>query len=402
MDYGVTEAGFVIKEYDVILEEMQAEAQEKFGADVDLTDRSPLGLFIKLMAWAVFDEWQQLEAVYNNAYVDTATEQSLDYVGKFIGISRKEAIAATGEVVFTGAEGAVIPAGFLVAAVDGSVRFLTTQAATIEVGQTTVTVPVECETPGVIGNLAIDVVVGIVNPQSGIEAVTNPKATGDATQGFVPGAEVESDEEFRERYRLSTAAGGSGTCDAIRAAILGVPNVRTCKVVDNKTTVTDGAGRPAKSVAPIVIGGTDQDIAEAILNTKAAGIEAYGSTVINLTDLSGNTQQVGFTRATALDVYVTVTVTKNAKYPLEGDALVKEAVIKAVGGTGTSGAVHQGLSMGDDVYQSQLVYVAHSACDGIVAVDVKLGFSANPTGTANLAVGDLEVASTDATKVVVS
>jgi Baseplate J-like protein. len=90
----------------------------------------------------------------------------------------------------------------------------------------------------------------------------------------VDGLDRETDRELRERYYLSLAAGGAATIDSIRAAVLKVPGVRTARVFQNPTMEFDDEGRPPKSVEVVVLGGADGDVAQAIHDTIAAGIES--------------------------------------------------------------------------------------------------------------------------------
>ena len=55
-------------------------------------------------------------------------------------------------------------------------------------------------------------------------------------------------------------------------SIFGVDGVRHCKIYENDTNVTDGNGLPAHSIAPIVDGGTDADVAMAIYLEKNPGV----------------------------------------------------------------------------------------------------------------------------------
>ena len=51
MDSGLSKFGFRRKTYNEILEDMEARAKELFGESVNLSERSPLGMFLQTIAW---------------------------------------------------------------------------------------------------------------------------------------------------------------------------------------------------------------------------------------------------------------------------------------------------------------------------------------------------------------
>jgi len=90
--YGLTKDGFKRKPYTVILEEKQERAKDLFGEDIDLSERSPLGLYIQTDAWEESILWEQMEHVYYAAFIDDAEGKQLDALVKFIGLFRRPAL----------------------------------------------------------------------------------------------------------------------------------------------------------------------------------------------------------------------------------------------------------------------------------------------------------------------
>src|SRR5690625_5341615 len=78
-EWGVTDRGFRRMGYHDIAANMEAKAQDLFGATVDLSSRSPLAVFLRLVAFVLSLLWAVAERVYNSAFVDLASWQSLDY-----------------------------------------------------------------------------------------------------------------------------------------------------------------------------------------------------------------------------------------------------------------------------------------------------------------------------------
>ena len=108
------------------------------------------------------------------------------------GITPKEALKATGQVTFTGADGTVIPAGTRLSTDDVEpIYFVTPEEGTITGG--TVTVDAEAETAGAAGNVVAGKITLVVGDLSGVTSVTN-------NVPFDGGTDEESDESLLQRY----------------------------------------------------------------------------------------------------------------------------------------------------------------------------------------------------------
>ncbi len=343
-EFGLSRLGFRRKRYIDIMESMEGRARELFGENINLTERSPLGLFLRIVAWSLGLLWQLAETVYNSAFVDTAEGHDLDKVGLYIGIVRRPAMRATGEVEITGDDDTIIPAGFILETT-GGVRFQTTEAATITGG--TATVEVIAVDAGTSGNLPAGTITEIVNPAVGIDAVTNPEPT-------VGGLNRETDAEFRARYALSVAKGGASTIDSIRASLLDVEGVRAAIVIENNTAQAVD-GRPPKSFESYLLGGEPEDIASTILQTKAAGIQAYGQESQTVKDAAGQEHVVGFTYAEEVGIEANITVITDEHFRTDGDRQIRTAIVRYIGGRDEDGQVYVGLSMGQTVIYNEVI-----------------------------------------------
>ncbi|CAH1190285.1 hypothetical protein PAECIP111893_00257 [Paenibacillus plantiphilus] len=336
--------GFKRQRFEDIFGSMEAKTKEVFGETTNTSERSPLGLLLRVVAWALARLWQDTEAVYNNGYINTAEGNNLDRLGPYVGVTRIMAQYATGSVVLTGSPGYIVQAGFVVAAGD---FYFETDTDAVIAPEGTATATITAMEPGQRGNFAANMITDIVNPNADVTDVTNPISTGG-------GREKETDQEFRDRFELSVSAGGAGTVDSIRGALLSVPSVRAAAVIENTTNAVVN-GRPPKSFEAYVLGGQPPDIGAAIFGKKAAGIESFGDEAVIVTDLSGNDHEVRFSYAETITLSVRVTVTKNASYPADGVAKIKTAMIKYVGGEDADGQLYAGLTMGDDVIYARMI-----------------------------------------------
>ncbi|MDR4997901.1 baseplate J/gp47 family protein [Brevibacillus parabrevis] len=385
------EKGFKRKRFADIFADMEAKAKEVFGEKINTSERSPLGVILRLFAWFLGLLWQQLENVYNSAYVDKASGRSLEYVGKYVGIKMRGAEKAAGVVVVSGDPGISVVSGSRFAT-KTNIVFETTKDVVIQANGK-VDVPVRALLAGPTGNVPSGAIEVVVNPMMGISGVTNPsEMTG--------GREKETDTEFRQRYDRSVAAGGSSTVESIVATLLALPGVRDCQVEENETmeTVNDV---PGKSVAPFVFGGEDNQIAQAIYKTKAGGIQSWGETVVQVADSKGKMHPIGFTRPTEVDVFAAVSIETDQNFPANGHAMIRTALIQYIGGQDQDGTIYSGVGLGQDVIYTKAISALYKV-SGIVDVQLKLGLVAGSLTPGNVTIGPRQVAKTDWQKVAVS
>ncbi len=381
MSYGVTADGFVIKSYTAILDSLKNLAKQHLGNDIDLGENSRLLRFLQVVAYIIDEAWQLGEDVYYSAFIDTATGASLDLLASLVGFVRKQATKATGTVTFSRSTPAgsdiTIPAGTRVATGDESVVFRTTQVATLAAGTTSVDVPIEAVEAGSTGNVAANTITKIVDPISGIEAVNNTNPT-------TGGSDTESDEELRYRIKTTISGVGKATLDAIKAAVLAVDGVKSVKIEENDTINdnTGTGGLPPKSFRVVVYGGADAEVAQAIFDTKPAGIQPYGSISATAYDSDGNPYTVHFERPAAVTIYVDVSITTDGTAVDAQD--VKNAIKNYI----------NNLDIGDDVVYNKVVAAVMDIA-GVFDATVSIDTSSPPAGTSNILIASTEIAQTD-------
>lgn len=387
--WGLTEKGFRRKTYNECLQDRIDRARETYGINIDLSETSFLGTFIRNAAWDEARLWEELEDIYLSAFVKYAEGTSLDNVAEYVTISRNPATKSRGTAIFHGEVSTKIPKGFKIRDESQEKVFETTAAGVIdETGK--VELPIISVAAGKNTNANKGELTEIINPLKGLDAVTNSETAG--------GKDAETDEEFRGRYERSHARGGGSTTDAILAALLDLETIVDAEVKDNVTMQTvDGV--PPKSIAAYVFGGEDEEIAETILKSKAAGIQAFGETYVEVEDSQGVMQKIGFTRAKAIDVYVRLAISKEEGY--KGDDVVKRAIINYVGGQDDDGIEYRGLGLGEDVRHARVVSAA-VCLGGISDIKVELSYDGKEYVESNLEVDRLEVARTSMDKVVIN
>lgn len=378
----LTKEGFKRKTYEDLLNDMSVSAKEKFGQDANVSERSVLGILIRIMAWFMSMLWQDVEHTYHSGYRKTAEGAQLDMLLPFAGMTRRPAEHAYGFIEISGTPGTVIPAGFLVST-KAEVIYMTMQEASIY-ADGKVTIPVVSEEMGYIGNTDRNTVVEIVNPTSGVDSVTNHSM-------ITGGRERETDQEARTRADLSVEGLGAGTTAAIRTELLGTDGVRSAKVIENYTDYVDQYGTPPRSIQTFVLGGENEDVAHSIHKKKAAGIQPYGSTYVMIQDEAGFDKKIGFTRAEAINVHVRAQVKVNSSFPSDGQDRIISAIVAYIGGVDKDSTLYAGLNMGDSVIESRLVSRIFSV-DGVEDVTVTLSKDGANYTEANISIGMQQVA----------
>lgn len=337
--------GFKRKRFDDLFAEVEDKAKETFGDKTNTSERSPLGIILRIFSWFLSKLWGTAEDVYNSSYINSAEGNSLDRLGPYVGISRVLDQYATGTVQFTGTPNAMIEEGFQVATETG-IYFETTADATFD-SAGSVSVSVMAIESGQSSNVSASSITVIVNPQPDVTGVTNLLAT-------TSGREKMTDAEFRDLFTQSVAGGGAATIDALIGALLSVDLVRSATVIQNYLNVTDAMGRPAHSYECYVLGGSNEDVAQAIFSTGAGGIQSYGDIVNTVKDIGGYEHEVKFSRAEEVALKVSVNITRNEQYPADGDDLIRSAIVLYIGGE-DGGSYYNGLSMGSPVIYKKLI-----------------------------------------------
>ena len=332
----ISEQGYIRPTYEELLESRIELAKELFGDDVDTSDSSALGKFIRLAVQDLADAYEAQEVIYYSRFPHTATGQSLDRLMPFAGITRNPATRAEHEIKFVGTAGYEIPSGFLVGATGGVEFYLLNPVTLDPVGAGTGIV--QCTEAGEVGNVALGDIVEIINPIVEVEAIEHI-----AIKSL--GAETETDVSLRKRFEQAIEGSGSGTLSAIRGAVMRVNGVTGCLIIENNTNETVD-GRPPHSFEVFVYAPErlDQEIAEAIFGKKPLGIQLVGDVSVNVVDASGGTQVIKFSRVAETVVYIKAAISVDKDFELDGVEKIKSALIDHV----------NNLQTGEDVVYTSL------------------------------------------------
>jgi len=384
MAFGITPTGFVRKTQEDIKGEVETSLGGVFGTAFNPELRpikEIIGIFSFLMAFL----WELAESAYNALNPTGATGAQLDNIGALRGTARRAATKGTVTATVNLDAATTLSAG-AIAAVDGNPdsRFVTLVDVT-SVGAGNYSVEMQAESTGIIA-AAAGTLTDQVSASVGWNSITN-------ALDAVVGAEVETDAAYLARQEVELAGPGGSSVDGIEADVSAVDAVTYVRVYENVSDVTDGDGLPPHSFETVTLGGVAADIAQAIWDSKPAGIATHGDTTTVVTDDAGRSQNVEHTAATSLTMYVTLDLyTRAVDYA--GDAAFKDAVVAAA---------NAAYNVGNDVIVMQLNGFALDVA-GVVDInaDTKLDDSVTPVPIVNFIVARDELASFDASRIVVT
>lgn len=225
---------------------------------------------LEMFAWGQWQLYNFLNVVHRQAIPLEATDRWLDLHCDQIGIARKPATKARGNVLFLrgDARGNIrIPAGRILRTLPDGLgniyRYITDELVVLPEDAASIPVPVTSEEYGQGANAAPGQICELVTPVVGISAVTNEKDW--LTE---EGADKEDDASLQRRYILEWKSKAGITRAAYEAAALSVPGVADVFVADQHprgegtvdVVVESTAGLPTQSLLDAVLAALDDRI----------------------------------------------------------------------------------------------------------------------------------------------
>ncbi|MCZ2118644.1 baseplate J/gp47 family protein [Levilactobacillus brevis] len=370
---GLDSTGLTILNFQQLLNQLSAKTKEMMGDDMNTDQNSVVGMYIRIISWLQNIVNQDLEAVYYSNFVDQAEGISLDRLGSNYSVTRNPAQAATVMLNFTGTTGTVIPEE-TVYTTESGVEFEMVDTVTLDDSGKGSGEAV-CTALDETGNVAPNTISVQGENIAGVESVTNPtQASG--------GAEIETDDAYRQRIHLNMESQPGPTYYGLYTGLYALPGVEQVQIVPNLTMETDSYGNPPKSLHFYVRGGREDDVAQAILDNIAAGIQTVGKIKKAVKDIGGHTHDVFFDTATVVPIYVSMSLKTSDGFNSETSPVEIVQAIKDY---------LSGLIMGDKVVFTKL-YQAIYNISGVEYAQVTLGRDKSAMGMADIQLDQFETA----------
>lgn len=217
----------------------------------------------------------------------------------------------------------------------------------------------------------------IVLPDRAITDIVRGQANFKSCTNLCPhiaGRLMETDTQLRQSYIDKIFNRSSRMVDSIRSAILmNCQGVESVAVYENDTNAVDEMGRWPHSVEVVVEGGDATEIAQQILNTKAGGINSYGSVEVQVPGEYGDSITIRFNRPTHIYAWMRVGIiqSKTEFIPANYVELIKTVIVKRV----------QELNCGDDIVPQKFLNEIYAACPGISYIDITMFTTSDSSAT---------------------
>jgi len=387
MEFGMTENGFVPKRLADILDSMTTKIQ-------NITDKNGQKPFMNESADSIFGQMGQIVAeelsiCWEAAYAASQQYDPLNAFGEPLrglvqinGINPSYGAKTEIKMTLTGTNGTFVPEGSIISSADGSQSYTTVGGVTIG-SSGTAEVNAVCTEKGP-NDPAANTIIQIKTPVFGWRNATN-------TQTVSVGANPDTDTELHIKQERATSATSYRQVDAIIAGVLNVDGVRYARLYVNNGLSTDAQGITGKTLAPVVVGGTDEDVAQA-LRLKCGALDKFqGTTSVTYTGDLGDTQVVSFYRPTEIPIYIDINIsaTEYSTFTDSDIDKIKQAIVDYAEYDQKGEA---GFPPGADVVISRL-YTPINSVSGFKVNSLEIGTAADSLSTSDITIDWDEVAS---------
>lgn len=313
-------------------------AQERqFYLDIDplwnLDPSTPDGLKMAHDSEIFYVLDETLQQAYNSKDPNKAKGNDLDIVCSLTGTIRSGGSRSSVQLTITATPGTPIPAGNRFESVTTGSRWTTDQTVTAD-SSGSATVNATCTVVGPT-QADHDTITRIVDVVSGLSGVTN---AGPAKTG----TDAQRDEQLRVTRATAVGKPGNNQIDSMIGELFSVDGVRRVKVYENDTnsaavTVDNPYGLPPHSIAPIIDGGTNDDVAMAIYLKKNPGTLLYQAGTpfqveVTSPKYPSNKKVIKASRPAYVDMIMVINVKSDGTLPPNAPQLIKEAVMEYAAG----------------------------------------------------------------------
>lgn len=399
MSFGMTNTGFKPKRFADVLDSLMDRVKSISNPDtgeypfINETADGLLAQFTSIIAEEIATCWEQAYLASVQYDPQNASGVALRGLVQINAINPSYGSYTQISINVSGTPGTVIPEGSRIASTDGSQVYQIPAAVVIPDAGSIVTTAICTETgpndpePGTI--------IQIQTPIFGWNYASNVSTTS-------VGTDADTDTELHIKQSRATGATSYRQVDAIIAGIMNVPGVTFARLYVNNTLTTDSRGITGKTMAPVVVGGIDADIAN-VLRLKAGSLDNFQgnlATPITYTGPLGDTQTIDFYRPVEKPIYIaiSITVTESVAYPDDAGTQIKRAIVNYAQ-YDQSGVA--GFPPGADVLISRL-YTPINSVQGFKVNSIEIGTSSGSLSENDIAIAWNEIAKFDEDNITVT
>lgn len=334
--------------FDLVVQKYQ-EVSPAFNLDPS----EPDGYMAAWMAQQLRVAVEAIVQCYNSKDPNTARDQQLNIIGALTGSAREDGTPTVIDIEVGATNGTVVTAGSVI---EGNNY------------EWTIDSDIAVDVTGTATGTATCTVDGAITPENG--TVTNIKTTIGGWSNVtntgisINGTDKQSNAQFRVERNKSVGRPGNNQVDSAIGELFAVDDVLRVAAYENPTGSAavdpelNPHGLPAHSMSYVVLGGTDEDVAQAIYNKKNPGnfLNQAGvpvSVEVASKKHPSNSKVIKFGRPSLVDINIVLEVADpNGNTPGNLEQLVQGAIIEYVSGDlidADDGFDSTGFDIGEDV-----------------------------------------------------
>lgn len=399
MSFGMTNTGFKPKRFADVLDSLTNRIKSISNPDTGeypFVNETADGLLLQVTS-VIAEEiaicWEQAYLASVQFDPQNASGVALRGLVQINAINPSYGTPTQLPIVVRGTAGTVIPAGSRISSTDGS-QIYEVQESVVIPASGEATANTLCTEVGA-NNPAPGTIIQIQTPIFGWNYASNASATSIGTN-------ADTDTTLHVKQSRATAATSYRQVDAIIAGIMTIPGVSYARLYVNKTLTTDARGIAGKTMAAVVVGGLDADIAN-VLRLKAGSLDNFAGNLpepIEYVGELGDVETIDFYRPTEVPIYISIgiTVTESGVFPEDAVDKIKQAIVNY--------AVYDqegvaGFPPGADVLVSRL-YTPINSVPGFKVDSLQIGKTAGTLSTNDIAIAWNELATFDASRITIT
>lgn len=324
----INKNGFTLSTLKEYLATWQNKLREVFGNDFVIKKEGVVDNVATASSLSAMDIENQIAYLIKQMNPLTAEGEWQDKLYYLIGLVRNQATYTIVSRTCEGTPDTVIPAGSLMIE-NASTKDQFRNNDPINIGENGKGLgSFTAEESGAI-DLPEDATINIVTPLADLSGVYYEEGNV-----INIGKDYETDQEFRERWLLTSSTAGANTEDGLRKALLELVNTKSdLKIFENRTNQTVDGLEPHTQRIVINSAYDDETIAQTIFDKLVDGNMAglQGSISITVSDSEGQTETIKFDRAAVQDIYLKVRVSIRSGVSLAtAQTNIKENIMKYI------------------------------------------------------------------------